>query len=121
MALARQAGFNDVLRIIANSYSWNDTAELTLGAMRSVMSARGRLVFGELPGWLPGCSRTRASSVGAQSSSNSHDPVRVSAGTLELCDNGVPALWRPCSAPVGRHAPGRGYRSRTTRRARRCG
>jgi len=81
---------------------------------------RGGFVFGELTGWLPGCSRTRALVCGAQSSSNSHDSVRISSGEWELFDNGVPALWRPRAAPVGRHARGCGYRSRTARSRRRA-
>ena len=60
-------------------------------------------MFGELTGEPPGCSRTRALVCGAQSSSSSHDFVRVSAGSLELLGqrsaSAVAASRRACGTP----------------------
>jgi len=77
-AAGSSRGRRRCLRSTASSYSRNGHCGINVGsdAIRD-LCAWGRLVFGELTGWRSGCSRTRALVCGAQSSSNSHDSVRV--------------------------------------------
>ena len=87
------------MNITANSYSWNDTAELGLELLK--VKYKARLSTQELTLDPPGYSRTRACVSGARSSSGSHEASELSSGVLVVSIDQLSALRRVCAACVG--------------------